>query len=135
MTDRTKSFLIIFITLFIGFIAGFLTSSSLSRYRLSDLRGSMRAQEKFEVTIAKSLQLDEAQIEAIHPVISKHFPEIRQMQRDFGATMRTKMDSLKSDLKPHLRSEQIEMMRGRPPFGPPSGRKNKKHRRPPPPQP
>ena len=123
MNSRIKPIIIIFTTLFIGFGAGFLTSGMVARYRLDHFKGFMAKEEVFERNMGKMINASPEQMDSIRPILRKHFPGIHETQKEFGRAMRSKMDSLRTDLKPYLNEEQIELLLRRPPFRRPKGRR------------
>lgn len=108
MDPRIKSLLIIFITLAIGFGAGFVTSGWLVRQRFQSMRKMIENKEDFQQHLARVAEATPEQMEAIAPILEEYHEEMRFAQREMFQEMRQRSDSLREKLRPFLSDDQIE---------------------------
>lgn len=110
MNAKVKSGIILFITLLIGFVIGFLTSSRVKENRIKELR-SFGSPEGFRFMMENMLELDSEQKAAIRPVFDKYAKKNFELMKDFRGEFKELMVEFHSELTPHLTPQQIEKLK------------------------
>lgn len=132
MTSRTRSYLLLGVTLLVGVVLGALLVGALGQFRAGRVEG-MRGQDGFVRDIQRMIgPRDEAQRAELRPIIEATAERNGQIMNDFNDQMRAALAELMVELEPHLDDEQMARLRRfahRPP--PPGGREGP-GRRPPP---
>ena len=135
MTARTKSVLILAVTLVLGMILGALLFGSIQRHRFRHAL-SLAQPQHFAAALERALQpRDDAQRAAIRAILDSLDARLRSDRQERAGVMRARLDSLAADLVPILSEDQRTRLRqhlaqhkGAVRRPPPPGR-----RRPPPP--
>ena len=139
---KFKPVIIVLVTLVIGFAIGFLTSSIITNQKMKRFR-SFNSVETFKRITLGFIEPTEEQRKEILPLIDEYGKKMNEVREEFGKEFFNLMNEFHTSLKPHLTPEQIERLeniqrpgRGRdhrPHPGDSAGR-DRRHRRPPPPQ-
>lgn len=138
---RTKSFLLILLTLMIGFTAGFLTSGRLASQRFQKIKHRWQEKERFvDHLLTEVLKASPEKQEVLRPILEQHFVTMDSINRSFRGAMRQGAFEMREAMRPHLSPAQIKKLednmrmrkrkRHQPRNGPPPG-----GRRPPGPRP
>jgi hypothetical protein len=129
MTLHMKTAVVLLVTLVIGFMLGLATSRYLM---ISHMRDGKGKPERFKRLVVRILDLDEEQQRQAAPMLEEHEKRIRETNEQHRDRMLASIDSLKAQMLPILRAEQVERLenfherlrsiRGRPPgMGGPRG--------------
>ena len=123
MTDRTKSALLIGITLVIGMVLGSLVTGAIANRRLDSLAEARGRVSAFFVDAIEPES--EEQAEAIRKVLDGAAPRFREIFESTRDEMKRLSDSVMAELDPILTDAQKERLEKRmhfrprrPPFGP-----------------
>ena len=103
---KTKSFLIIFITLIIGMAIGFEISEILIQKRFDEFKAA-RKPKSFVNLFEQILQPGEKQKEAIEPILLKYQKKVDGIISGGREQVDIQIDSLAGELKPFLTNEQM----------------------------
>lgn len=129
MTPRVRSYVILGATLLIGVVLGAVLVGALGQFRADRIEG-MRHEDRFVRDMERILRpRDDAQADALRPVLQRTAQRNREIMADFDSRMRTTLESLIEELEPLLDEEQLRRLRRfaeRPPPGPggPGGRRS-----------
>lgn len=113
MSASTKPYLIIFLTLLIGFGAGYLTNGYLLRQKVRHMRHLMEGGPALADQLIDHLALPDSTAEAVRPMLRHHFGSVKGLQRSFRRNMRQELQSLMQSLAPHLTEKQLKDLRQR----------------------
>jgi len=107
MQTKTKTILIISVTLIIGIAIGsVLTATVLRSYRYRDRIDKIRTPEGFVSRFEKIIEPNEQQKEQIHKILLDHFNLIDSTSTRFYSEMKALRDTLNKVLEPILTPEQ-----------------------------
>lgn len=121
MKTRSKTILVLFVTLLIGMILGAQLHSIWMWHNFRRMTFRMRTPDGFIERFERIIEPTEEQREAIRKVLKKHHGKLIRFQKDFPAMM----DSLRKDMDSILTEEQKARLgdrlpfMGDPRFGPP----------------
>ena len=106
MKNKNKSFLILAVTLALGVILGALTSQLMIKHRLRHLEGMMHPMG-FVRAMDHILELNEDQQSIVEEILKKHHQRFEKINQEHMISLKAMMDSLSTELKPHLTAEQL----------------------------
>jgi len=109
MNAKIKSGIFLVITLLIGFVIGFLTSTQVKESRIRELR-TFGSPEGFKYMMEHMLELDEKQKDAIMPVVDEYAKKNFELMKNFRGEFSVLMKEFHKELTPHLNPEQIECL-------------------------
>lgn len=121
MKTRSKTILVLFVTLLIGMVLGAQIHSIWMWHNFRRMAFRMRTPDGFIERFERIIEPTEEQREAIRKLLEKHHEKLIRFRRDFPAMM----DSLRKDMDAILTEEQKARLReglrfrGEPPPGPP----------------
>lgn len=131
IVTKSKPYLILLLTLILGIAIGFLGSGLVVRNKIQDLR-KMKTREGMAQVLERMLDLEEAQIPQVRPVLEEHALRMRDLWDKHRDERRVEIDKLFEALQPVLTEEQLIELRastrrminggqrgGRPPEGRP----------------
>jgi hypothetical protein len=107
---KTHPLLFIIITLIIGFILGFLTSSQLRHQRMKPVR-IYSSEKRFIHDAYRFLQPDSLQAEKLEPVIKKYAKSSSDLHKEYRRDFEKIMNDYFSAVKPYLTEQQLEGIR------------------------
>lgn len=119
MNTKTKSALMLLLTLLIGIIVGVLGGHMYMEHRVTKFM-AMRNDRFFQHRMEEFLQPRPDQLDTLNAIFEKYQPKFLQLNRSFRAESRAILDSLHKELEPVLTKEQLQRLkerRGMPPFG------------------
>lgn len=119
--EKFKPYLIIFITLMIGFILGILTQRMMIRRHIENVT-EKQIQKEFRGRLLRGVELTTEQDEQLAPILEEHFEKMKTLRMAF----RGNVDSLFQDLESILTEDQMEQVKKNRP-GP--GKKRRRGRR------
>jgi hypothetical protein len=107
MKTRTKTILIITVTLIIGMIVGsVLTGTILRSYRFRDRIAHMRTQEGFVARFERIIKPNQVQKDKVHEILLEHFGRMESTSSKFFTQMKILQDTLNMHIEPILTPEQ-----------------------------
>ena len=112
ISAKSKPYLILLLTLALGIAIGFLGSGLLVRNKIQDLK-NMQTREGMALSLERSLELSEAQIPLVRPVLEEHALRMRDLFQEHRRARRTEIDKLFEALEPVLNDEQLQQLRAR----------------------
>lgn len=101
------TFIILLITLLIGFGIGFLSHGIFVQQQLRPLVEG-RSPEKLKERLAWVMGLDAQQQQATDSLVTRRLRNMRELMKSHGQEMRSEADSLFEEMKPYLKPEQME---------------------------
>ena len=104
---KTKSFLIILVTLIIGAAIGFEISEILFQKRFDEVKAA-RKPKSFVNLFEKIIQPGEKQKEAIEPILLKYQKKVDEIISGGRTQVDVQIDSMAAELKPFLTNEQMD---------------------------
>jgi hypothetical protein len=107
MKAKTKSFIIILVTLVIGIAIGFEISEILIKKRFDEFR-NVGAPRGFVDMFDNIIKPDNTQKPLIDSILLQFHKKTDNIMSASRVQMDKQLDSLKAELKPHLTKEQIE---------------------------
>lgn len=107
---KTRPLLFIIVTLIIGFVLGFLTSSQLRHQRMKPLR-IYSSEKRFIQDAQRFLQPDSLQAKKLEPVIKKYAKLSSDLHKEYRRDFEKIMNDYFSAVKPYLTEQQLEGMR------------------------
>ena len=107
---KTRPLLFIIITLIIGFILGFLTSSQLRHQRMKPVR-IYSSEKRFIHDAYRFLQPDSLQAKKLEPVIKKYAKSSSDLHKEYRRSFEKIMNDYFSAVKPFLTEQQLEGIR------------------------
>jgi len=111
MDTKLKSIIIIFLTLAIGFSAGFLTQSMLHNNRMKQLREKMGKTEGYVEYLKRVSDISAEQEVAVSPILERFAPRLYEHNKQCRNEVRQMVDSLTVELSPYLDANQIEKLK------------------------
>ena len=131
MTPRTRSYLLLGITLMVGVVLGALLVGAVGQFRAGRVEG-MRGRDGFVRDIQRMIgPRDEAQRAKLRPIIEATAERNGQIMDAFNDQMRAALAELVAELEPHLDAEQMARLRRFADRPPPPGSREGPGRRPP----
>lgn len=109
---KTKSILIIALTLILGFLLGILSTGMIQRAQFKKIR-NFQTERGFGNHIIHIIEPTDNQLESIQPILDKYGKEIRSTGKAFRNEMKILMDSMHQELRPFLTEEQFKRMQKR----------------------
>jgi hypothetical protein len=103
---KTKSVIVIVLTLVIGFILGMLTSAQIRYHRLKPVTVFF-SEERFRDGFYKAIQPDEKQKEKIDLVLDKYAKINSELQSNFRRDLESSMKDFRKELDENLSKDQI----------------------------
>lgn len=107
---KTRSIIIILITLVIGFVLGMLTSAQLRYQKLKPVRVFF-SEERFREGFYKTIQPTEEQKAVIEQVLDKYAKEMGDLQSEFRKSFDSKMKAFRKEIDSKLTKEQLARLR------------------------
>jgi hypothetical protein len=107
---KSRSVILIVITLLIGFVIGVLTSAQLRYQKLKPVRVFFSA-DRFREGLYNTIQPDDAQKADIEEVLDKYAREMSDLQIGFRKDFDTKMKAFRKEIDSKLTKEQIARLR------------------------
>lgn len=105
---KTRTILIIALTLIIGFIIGFFTSGRIARQRMKHFRDMMDKPKQEEMHLMKRLELTTEQEKEIRPILDTMLPAQAQLRKQHKTQMDSARTVMFNQLKPLLNDAQIK---------------------------
>lgn len=93
----------------IGFLAGFATHRTVVASKIKRV-AALKSAEGFEAQLMNRINLDEAQKMQVKPIIEKYADKISRASQEARQLRKMMVDSMHSEMKPFLNSEQIEQL-------------------------
>jgi len=107
---KTKSIIIIVMTLVIGFILGMLTSAEMRYRKLKPVRVYF-SEERFRDGFYQAIQPDDKQKEKIDLILDKYAKINGEIQDNFRKELDASMKEFRNELDLNLSKEQIERLK------------------------
>jgi AraC-like DNA-binding protein len=107
---KTKSILVVLVTLIIGFILGMLTSAQIRYHRLKPVRVFF-SEERFRDGFYKTIQPDEQQKAKIDLVLNKFAKINSELQNNFRKELDVNMKEFRKELDLNLTKEQLARLK------------------------
>lgn len=107
---KTKSVIVILLTLVIGFILGMLTSAQIRYHRLKPVRVYF-SEERFRDGFYKAIQPDQQQKVKIDLILDKYAKINSDLQNKFRKDMDASMKEFRKDLDQNLTKEQLTRLK------------------------
>jgi hypothetical protein len=104
---KTKSILILVLTLIIGFAIGFMTNSHLTKNRIQSFV-KMGTTDGFKERLYRVIKPDEMQRSEIEPILEKYAGEIHEAVNISREKMKTINGQMMQELEPYLNDDQVE---------------------------
>ncbi len=108
MKSHIKPFIVILMTLVIGFGLGIFTSGYFFKQRVDRFTRVAR-EEGFIKHHVEMLEATETQQSEIRPILEKHY----RVLEEYRNGIRMQFDSMRMELRPYLTEEQLEKMKQR----------------------
>ncbi|HEX2970157.1 MAG TPA: hypothetical protein VHO46_13755 [Bacteroidales bacterium] len=102
---KSRSVIIIVITLIIGFVLGMLTSAQLRYQKLKPVRVFF-SEERFREGFYKTIQPTEEQKAVIEEILDRYAVEMSDLQNQFRKSFETKMKAFRKEIDSKLTKEQ-----------------------------
>ena len=107
---KTKSIIVIVLTLVIGFVLGMLTSAQMRYHRLKPVRMYF-SEERFREGFYNAIQPDEQQKAKIDLILDKYAKINTELQSNFRKELDTSMKDFRKELDLNLTKEQIARLK------------------------
>ncbi len=107
---KSKLFLLVFITLVVGFVIGMLTSAQLRLHKLQPVRWYF-SEERFMDGLYKTIEPDEKQKAEIEKIIAKYARLNASLQEDFRKSFDSNLKEFRKELDSKLTSDQLARLR------------------------
>ncbi|WNJ19385.1 hypothetical protein [Pontibacter sp. G13] len=107
MNNKIQAVIIIFMTLIIGFGAGFVASGNFFRDKVRKYQGAMNHEEQFMDMLINVADLSDEQIEQIKPVVGEHHQRMRGYNRTFRDSMMHERKIFHEELGQYLDEAQL----------------------------
>ena len=107
---KTKSIIIIVMTLVIGFILGMLTSAEMRYRKLKPVKAYF-SEERFRDGFYQAIQPDDKQKEKIDLILEKYAKINGEIQDNFRKDLDASMKEFRNELDLNLSKEQIERLK------------------------
>jgi hypothetical protein len=125
MKNSNKSTLIIIGSVLLGVIIGFFSAGIVRNEIIENRRKDIRTPKGFSRQIARMLNPEESQKEAINNILEQHHKKVRAVSNEFSEKMDTLRKELLDDMRPILSERQYNKLKqrldrpphGKPPFG------------------
>jgi len=111
MKSSRIPFLLLFITLMVGFISGFLVNGMLTRQRIDNMRTLFQDEGRFEARVLKDLDIPAEKEELVKPILKAHFQKVQGLHKEFRSSMQANFQELQEELSPILSEEELERLR------------------------
>jgi hypothetical protein len=105
--SKTKSILILLVTLILGIVIGFQINEILIKKRFEEMRAARRP-GSFIKLFENILQPSEEQKVLLEPIFIKYQQKIDEVISNSRVQVDAQMDSLTNDLKPILKQDQLD---------------------------
>ncbi|MEO0472421.1 MAG: periplasmic heavy metal sensor [Bacteroidota bacterium] len=105
MSERIKSYILIFSTLAVGFVMGFLFNGYWVQQKVRSMH-QRNTSGGFMYFLETELALTETQREAIQPILDQHLPAMRQHFQELRKRREEGMQNMRTAIYPILDSEQ-----------------------------
>jgi len=110
---KTRAILTIVISIILGFVVGFYTSSQIARHRTRDVK-SLSSKEKFRMRTFSIIEPTEDQKEKILPIVDEYAAHFDSLKKHTYKEFNIFFEKYHSNLEPYLNEEQIEHLRNFP---------------------
>jgi hypothetical protein len=107
---KTKSILVVLVTLVIGFILGMLTSAQIRYHRLKPVRVYF-SEEKFRDGFYKAIQPDEQQKAKIDIILDKYAKINSELQNNFRRDLDASIKEFRKEVDLNLTKDQIARLK------------------------
>ncbi len=107
---KSKSIIIIVVTLIIGFILGMLTSAQIRYHKLKPVRVYF-SEDRFMEGFYQTIQPDDQQKSKIDQVLDKYAKINSQLQGDFRRELDENMEDFRRELDSNLTKEQLSRLK------------------------
>ncbi len=107
---KTRSILLVLVTLIIGFVLGMLTSAQIRYHRLKPVRVFF-SEQRFRDGFYQAIQPDEQQKAKIELVLNKYAKINSQLQSNFRKELDASMKEFRKELDLNLTKEQIARLK------------------------
>jgi hypothetical protein len=107
---KTKSIIVVLLTLAIGFILGMLTSAQIRYHRLKPVRVYF-SEERFRDGFYKTIQPDEKQKAKIDLILDKYARINSDLQNNFRKDLDASMNDFRKELDLNLTKDQITRLK------------------------
>jgi hypothetical protein len=107
---KTKSIILVVVTLIIGFILGMLTSAQIRYHKLKPVRVFF-SEERFRDGFYKTIQPDEQQKAKIDLVLNKFARINSELQNNFRKELEANMKEFRKELDLNLTKEQLARLK------------------------
>lgn len=126
MTVRTKSTLILLATFVIGMLLGAAIHSRIGIKRIEESR-RLRTDQGLIRFLHETIQPDASQEAIVRDIIMERVRKMHERRRQIMQETDKQLDSLKLELEPHLRPDQMERLSRRLDFMPMPPRRRPRH--------
>ncbi len=109
---KSNPYLLLLLTLVLGIAIGFLGSGLLVRNKIKELR-KMQTREGISHSMEQALNLSEAQIPLVRPVLEEYALRMRDLLQEHRIERREEIDRLFEALEPVLDEGQLQELRAR----------------------
>lgn len=109
MTQKTKTFFIIFITFILGIGLGMMLTSTLQQNRMDDIR-RMSYQQRFDELIQRTIKPTKEQQQLIKEIIEKRSTQIESVREKQHQDLLSLLDSLRIELNSALTDDQRKLL-------------------------
>jgi hypothetical protein len=106
---KTKSIIILIVTLIIGFAIGFMTNSHLTKNKIQSFV-KMGTSDGFKERLYRVIKPDEIQRGEIEPILERYAGEIHEAVNISRKKMKDINEQMMQELEPFLNNDQIERM-------------------------
>jgi hypothetical protein len=107
---KTKSILVVLVTLIIGFILGMLTSAQIRYHRLKPVRVFF-SEERFRDGFYRTIQPDEQQKAKIDLILNKYAKINDELQNNFRKELDASMKEFRKEIDLNLTKEQLARLK------------------------
>lgn len=123
MNAKSKSFLLLVITLFVGILFGFLLKTKIIDDRFEQMRGMRKPDGMLNMMIDR-IEPNQEQLKELKPILEKHQKNFDAVMFESQGKIKLLIDSLDEDLSKIITKEQLERLHEHlPPRGPRSERR------------
>ena len=107
--ETVKTVLAVIGLVLIGFIGGFYAHRQMSMHFIQNVM-EMRQPKGFQEQFFKRANISEEQQEKIQPIVEGYSNRLGNLHREFRENRHQLIDSMRSEINPHLLPEQIKQM-------------------------
>lgn len=107
---KTKSIIVLIVTLVIGFVLGMLTSAQMRFHRLKPMRMYF-SEERFREGVYNAIQPDDQQKAKIDLILDKYAKINSELQNNFRKGLDENMKDFRKELDSNLTKEQIAKLK------------------------